>query len=196
MSTNSATPAAPRSRGRPRDPELRRRILRTAARLAADEGIDIGFDRIAQEAGASRTTLYRWWNGSRELLLDALLEAAAFSLETDPAASVPERLRAQVESAAAIFLDSETGAPLRALAAAALTRESGRVDFMEHWLGPRRDAARVLVVQGIADGTIVDDDPDTIIDVLFAPIYHRAFFTGQPLTDDYVDALMRRVVIG
>lgn len=198
VSSNSSTPTAagaptPRGRGRPRDTELRARILATAARLAADEGVDVGFDRIAQATGASRTTLYRWWRGPHEILLDALRDATAFSLENDPGADVLDRLHAQVESAAAVLTDDVTGGPLRALAAAALTRESARIDFMEHWLRPRRAAARALLVEGIAAGTIVDEDPDTLIDVLFGPIYHRALLTAMPLTADYVEALLRRV---
>lgn len=196
MFSNSTTPEAPpRGRGRPRDTALRQRILTTAARLAADEGIDIGFDRIAQAAGASRTTLYRWWRGPHELLLDALLDATAFSLESDPTAPVLDQLRAQVEGAAALLIDDITGAPLRALAAAALTRESAQIDFMAHWLRPRRDAAHALVVEGIAEGTIVDDDIDTLIDVLFAPVYHRALFTAMPLTEEYVAGLLRRITV-
>ena len=74
-----------------------------------------------------------------------------------------------------------------------LARESARIDFMEHWLRPRRAAARALLVEGIAAGTIVDEDPDTLIDVLFGPIYHRALLTAMPLTADYVEALLRRV---
>ncbi|WP_448256908.1 TetR/AcrR family transcriptional regulator C-terminal ligand-binding domain-containing protein [Microbacterium aurum] len=193
MSRNSATPAAPRGRGRPRDTALRQRILTAAARLAADEGIDVSFERIAHAAGASRTTLYRWWQGPHELLLDALLEATAFSLQHDAGTGTIDQLRGQVESAAAVLLDATTGAPLRALAAAALTREGARIDFWEHWLRPRRAAARELILAGIAEGTIADDDPDALIDVLFAPVYHRAFFTAMPLTDAYVDVLMRRI---
>lgn len=193
MSTNSASTPVRRGRGRPRDAELRRRILTTAARLASEEGIDVSFERIAQEVGASRTTLYRWWRGSRELLLDALLETAAFTLDTDDEAPIPEQLRAQVRSAAAVLLDEVTGAPLRALAATALTRESSRIDFVEHWLKPRRDRARPLIARGIADGTIVDDDPDLLIDVLFSPVYHRALFSRKPLDDAFVDGLLRRV---
>ena len=32
-----------------------------------------------------------------------------------------------------------------------------------------------------------------LVDVLFAPVYHRVFFTGQPLTEQFVAALIRRI---
>jgi len=40
---------------------------------------------------------------------------------------------------------------------------------------------------------IVDEDPELLIDLLFAPLYHRAFFTGAPIDDDLIDALLARV---
>lgn len=193
MSTNSTTTPGARGRGRPRDAQLRRRILASAARLAADEGIDVGFDRIAQDAGASRTTLYRWWATPHELLLDALLTGASFSPESDPTHPAIERLHAHLENTAATLIDDVTGAPLRALAAVAVGREDARVAFVEHWLAPRRDSARALVVEAIGDGAIVDDDPDAIVDMLLSPIYHRSWLLRLPLTDDVIDALLRRV---
>lgn len=193
VSSNSTTPAATRRRGRPRDTELRARILRAAAALAATDGVDVGFDRIAQAAGASRTTLYRWWRAPHELFLDALLDAVAFSLETDATAPVPVQLRMQVEAAAAILIDPPTGAPLRALAAAAAVDDEARADISARWFAPRRAAARALIERGIADGSIVAADADVLADVLFAPIYHRAFFTGQPLTEQFVASLVRLI---
>lgn len=191
--TNETSVEKPRRRGRPRNPELRRRILVAATRLAAESGVDVGFDSIAQAAGASRTTLYRWWSNPQELLLDALLDSVRFSMETDADTSTLARLRSQVELAAAVVIDPPTGAPLRALASAAMTREAAHAAFLQRWLAPRRAASRALIEQGIAEGTIVNEDPEVLIDVLFAPIYHRAFFTGGPLDDDLVDALIRRV---
>lgn len=155
--------------------------------------MDVGFDRIAQAAGASRTTLYRWWANPQELFLDALLDSVQFSLDTDEDAPTLARLRSQVELAAAVLIDPSTGAPLRALASAAMTSDATHTAFAQHWLEPRRTAARALIDHGIDEGVIVDEDPEVLIDVLFAPIYHRALFTGGPLDDDLVDALVRSI---
>lgn len=184
-------PAAPR--GRPRDPALRLRILEHAARIAAEQGVGVGFDAIARAAGASRTTLYRWWSSPEELFLDALLGSVRESIEPDEQSSVTERLRRQVELASVALVASPTGPPLRALAAAALTSDPAHAAFVHSWLAPRRAVARDLVEQGIAEGSIVDDDPEMLVDVLFAPIYHRVFFTGDAVDEQLVDALMRRV---
>lgn len=153
----------------------------------------MGFDGIARAAGTSRTTLYRWWHDPQELLLDALLESAGFSIDTDPGAPVLERLRSQARSAAAALADPPTGAPLRALAAGSLMSADSHAAFAEHWLAPRRAAARALIERGIEDGTIANEDPEVLTDVLFAPIYHRAFFTDGPLDHEVVDTLIRLI---
>jgi AcrR family transcriptional regulator len=191
VSTNS--PREGSHRGRPRDARLRQRILAAAAELVTSDGIDVGFDRIARAAGASRTTLYRWWSNPHELLLDALLEAVQFSIETEGPGSAIEKLRAQVAMAGQVLSDPVTGGPLRALAAGALADEDTRRRFQEHWLTPRRDAARLLVIQGIAEGSILERDPDFVVDVLFAPIYHRVYFTGGPVDEGLFDELIRLI---
>lgn len=184
---------AKRPRGRPRSVELRQRILAAASRLAAEAGGAVGFDRIAQAAGASRTTLYRWWTSPQELLLDALLEEVRSTIHIDDGVPVIAQLRSHIRMTATVLMDPPTGAPLRALASAALTRPDVHTAFVEHWFEPRREAARRLLERGIAEGVVVDEDPEVLIDVLFGPVYHRAFFTDGPLDDAFVDGLIRRV---
>ncbi|MCS5732005.1 TetR/AcrR family transcriptional regulator [Herbiconiux moechotypicola] len=182
---------APRVRGRPRSAELRKRILDAGARVVSETGADVGFEAIAQAAGASRTTLYRWWSSPEELLLDALLDSVQSSIAIAPDMPVLMQLRTHLDSAAAILTDPLTWAPLRALAAAALSKDAAHAAFYEHWLAPRRAAARTLIERGISDGTIIPANPDVHIDVLFAPLYHRALFTNGAISDNLVDELLR-----
>ena len=51
---------SPRGRGRPRDGEADRAILRAAAELLVGGGYDaFSLDRVATRAGVARTTVYR-----------------------------------------------------------------------------------------------------------------------------------------
>ena len=193
MSTNNQGEGG--RRGRPRDAALRQRILAAAAELATREGVDVGFDRSARAAGASRTALYRWCSSPHGLLLDALLEAVQFSHETEGPGAAIETLRAQVAMAGRVLSDPVTGGALRALAAGALVDEDAQRRFQEHWLTPRRDAARLLIVQGMPEGIILKRDPDFVVDVLFAPIYHRVYFTGQPVDEELFDELIRLIAV-
>lgn len=56
------------SRGRPPDPERRARILHAAAELFLDHGFaHTSMDRIAQEAGVSKQTVYAHFNSKEDL---------------------------------------------------------------------------------------------------------------------------------
>src|SRR4051794_13634914 len=69
------------TRGRPRDPELRRAILAAAMALIAEVGYDrMTVDAIAARSGVSKPTLYRRWShGKAELVADAIRERHAES---------------------------------------------------------------------------------------------------------------------
>lgn len=155
--------------------------------------MEVGFDSIAQASGASRTTLYRWWSSPQELLLDALLETVRPSIDVDEHAPVLPQLRSHLMLAARALVDPPTAAPLRVLASGALASETAHEAFVEHWLTPRRAAARALIERGIREGALIDEDPDAMADMLFGPIYHRVFFTGDAVSDAFIDSLIRRV---
>ena len=69
--------AAPR-RGRPRSERARAAILKAAADLLLDHGgARVSMDAVAERAGVSKATIYRWWRSKETLALDALLDWAA-----------------------------------------------------------------------------------------------------------------------
>jgi AcrR family transcriptional regulator len=63
------TKIEPRPRGRPRSEQARQEILETAYKLMRDKGFNVvGSHEIAQVAGVSSATLYRWWKSKEEIL--------------------------------------------------------------------------------------------------------------------------------
>ena len=62
----------------PRAVRSREAMLAAARRLLAEEGLDaVTHQRVAQEAGVGRATVYRHWPRTDQLLLDAMLDRAA-----------------------------------------------------------------------------------------------------------------------
>ncbi len=70
-----------RGRGRPRSEVSRQRILDAALETLEISGFTSSTtDSIAERAGASKATIYRWWPTKASLLAEALREAVAHDL--------------------------------------------------------------------------------------------------------------------
>lgn len=63
------------ARGRPRNPEIERRVLRAARVVFAERGwVGFGLSHVAREAGVGKSALYLRWDSPTELLMQALEE--------------------------------------------------------------------------------------------------------------------------
>src|SRR5436190_21601152 len=62
--------------GRPRSERCRRKILAAAEALLAEHGVaGMSVDAIAEVAGVSKATIYRWWPNKAAVVMEALLGA-------------------------------------------------------------------------------------------------------------------------
>jgi AcrR family transcriptional regulator len=60
-------------RGRPRSERASDAIFDAAAELLLEHGLDaVSMDAVAERAGVSKATIYRWWPTKETLALDAL----------------------------------------------------------------------------------------------------------------------------
>ncbi len=66
--------------------------------------------------------------------------------------------------------------------------------FRSHWVEPRRVEARKLLQQSIKKGEIrADLDPDTVLDMLYGPLYLRLLLKHAPLDENFVDTVFKVV---
>ena len=102
------TKIAPRPRGRPRSQQARHEILETAYNLLRDKGFNaVGSHEIAQAAGVSSATLYRWWKSKEEILFDACFEHMRPILAIPETGSGLMRLRRHVQRASDFLVYEE-----------------------------------------------------------------------------------------
>jgi AcrR family transcriptional regulator len=72
MHSDDDAPCAAR-RGRPRSEKARLAILEAAAELLLARGLSaVSMDAVAERAGVSKATIYRWWHTKEAIALDAL----------------------------------------------------------------------------------------------------------------------------
>lgn len=111
--------------GRSRQKLRTREHLLASARYLVGEGMPLTVDAVAERAGVSRATAYRYFPDQRALLAAAHPETRATSLLTDPDETDPVRRLADVVSAfTALVADTEV--QQRTMLRLSLSDEPGR----------------------------------------------------------------------
>ncbi|HEV2739022.1 MAG TPA: TetR/AcrR family transcriptional regulator [Candidatus Elarobacter sp.] len=199
------TPASPdgagaaRSAGRPRSSLVTETILRTALALAQSDGCeDLTVEKVAEQAGVAKTTLYRRWPNVWAIVLDAFLADVLAVNEAWMTGTARESFTTALKNHVRIF-DERRGPLLARIIARGHLDENLMEAVQARWIQPIRKAARSVVRQGIASGELIDGlDPDLFLDMLFGPLYHRLLVTNnrETLTSAHIDALIDSVFRG
>src|SRR5436305_2590969 len=94
--------------GRPRDEEVRKRILGSAAQLLEKKAFDdITVDAIAEKSGSCKATVYRWWPNKAAVLIEAFREKIAIALPRPDSGDFREDIRQQLHSFTKIILGGQ-----------------------------------------------------------------------------------------
>jgi AcrR family transcriptional regulator len=190
------TEVAPR-RGRPRSERARQAILAAAMELLLEQGLRaMSMDEVAERAGVSKATIYRWWDSKDLLALDALsAEWAAPGRAERDTGSLRGDLLAQLRPWLRQLNEKPFGRVIAGLVAHAQTDPEFAVLYREHFVQPRRDATRPMLLRAIERGEIAaDTDLDVTLDLLYGPIYHRLLHGHAPLNDRFVQQVVDAVI--
>jgi len=155
MSTTSAAP------GRPRDPEVDRRIARAALDVFGELGwAGFAMETVAKRAGVGKASLYLRWSSKEALLTDALSTGLLKVSDVDTGT-----LPGDLVDLATQMLDLYAGPTSRA--ALRLSLEAGAIPGVgENYEAMRRAetrAARAIVRRGIARGELPDGTSVTLL---------------------------------
>jgi AcrR family transcriptional regulator len=183
--------------GRPRDPRIDLLVLQTAAKLVLTHGLRaVSIDSIAAAAGVGRMTIYRRWPNKAAIVMDAFVAMVDPTTLFAPAANYLESIRLQMRTMTQA-LRGKDGALLRILLAEAQHCPDVAEALKERWTMPRRRMAIAYFQQGIREGWLRPDvDPNTMIDLLYAPLYYRLQMGTGPLTDAYADQVFEQAMRG
>ena len=189
-----------RPRGRPRSEAAQTAILSAAMALLLDQGLHaMSMDDVAEQAGVSKATIYRWWASKELLALDALATewATPSSTKQRDTGSLRGDLLAHLRPWIRQVNEKPYGRVIAGLVAQAQTDPDFATLYRENFVQPRRDAMRPVLLRAIARGEIAPDtDLEVSLDLLYGPLYHRLLHRHAPLTDRFTQQVVDVVIKG
>ncbi|MFF5406921.1 TetR/AcrR family transcriptional regulator C-terminal ligand-binding domain-containing protein [Streptomyces misionensis] len=190
---------SPRPRGRGRRPadEVRADVLEAVGRLMLSEGMaDLTFERVAKAAGVSKTTLYKWWQSPGALALDGYFHAVRATLSFPDTGNVREDLRDQLHHHRQVMAGPGGRALLELIGASQTDPDLARA-YRALYSSGRRELAYQRLTRAKEQGQIREDvDVRVLVDQLWGAVYHRSLIPDEPVTPEFVDALVDNLFDG
>jgi AcrR family transcriptional regulator len=184
--------------GRPRSERARQAILQAAADLLLDEGgARVSMDAVAERAGVSKTTIYRWWPSKEMLALDALLDWAAVGSAPRDTGSLRGDMLALIRP----WVEEIGRRPFGRVIAGLLVQSHADPQiaqaYRSRFVRLRREPMRAALERAIARGeTRPDLDLDVALDLIYGPLYHRLLHGHAPLTGRFAEDVVDGVLAG
>ena len=187
----------PRRGRRPAD-EVREEVLQAAGELLFADGMS-GFtiEKVAALSGASKMTIYKWWPSKGALALDGYFRKVEPELGFPDTGEIERDLRAQLHAFLGVIRDTVGGGIIGELIGQAQLDPDLKAAFLQRYSGPRRALAVAALRRAQERGQLdANVDPEVVVDQLWGACYHRLLVSDQPLTADFVDALLANVLRG
>jgi AcrR family transcriptional regulator len=192
--------AEARGRGRPRSEKAQKAILAAAIDLLLEHGLHaMSMDAVAERAGVSKATIYRWWPSKELLALDAL--ATEWQVTAPDATRDTGSLRGDLLARLRPWLrqlrDKPYGRVVAGLVATAQADAEFAGLYLERFVRPRRDALRPVLLRAIERGEIpANIELEVALDLIYGPIYHRMLHSHAPLDERFARNLVDTIIAG
>lgn len=187
----------PRRGRRPAD-EVREEVLQASGELLFADGMS-GFtiEKVAALSGASKMTIYKWWPSKGALALDGYFRKVEPELGFPDTGEIERDLRVQLRAFLGVIRDTVGGGIIGELIGQAQLDPDLKAAFLQRYSGPRRALAVAALRRAQERGQLdAATDPEVVVDQLWGACYHRLLVPDQPLTADFVDALLANVLWG
>lgn len=185
-----------------RSEESRQAILNATMRLLADgEGgglsvQQLSIERIAREAGVSKTTIYRWWPNKAAVVIDTFLENHILATPEREDLPALDALREHLKSLAGLYSGHE-GRLMAQLIAESQYDAGTLKEFKDRFWRPRRVVTNRIIQRAMDEGSIRSDfTTDEIANRTYSPIYFALLFQEGSLSPEAVESHFRLVLEG
>ena len=181
-----------RGRGRRPAAEAREEILVAAAELLFADGMGaFTIEKVANRSGASKMTIYKWWPSKGTLALDGYFHKVEPELVFPDTGDIEADIRSQLHAFLRVLLGSPAGRVIAELIGQAQSDPELKAGYLQRYSSPRRALAVAAMEKAKERGQLrASLDPETVVDQLWGACYHRLLLPDQPLTHEFVDALV------
>jgi AcrR family transcriptional regulator len=180
----------PRTRPGGRSARVRSAVLRaTLEELAAVGYASFGIEGVAKRAGVHKTTVYRRWRNSENLLLEAMLEHWRAHVPIPDTGALRSDLLAYGKAVVAGLRDPEIEAVTRAVASIG-DPESPLTTAGHAFWAARLDLASQIVDRAVARKEVSPGvEPRIVIEAVIGPVYFRLLLSSEKLDRRFLEQL-------
>jgi AcrR family transcriptional regulator len=186
-----------RGPGRPRDEEARKRLLKAASDLLEEVGFgSVTVDLIAERAGASKATVYRWWPDKASVLIEAFRDAVSPNFPFSDTGSLARDIKNQL-CRFSRFLQTGRGRLLVAFVVGAQGDREVAAALRDYWIAPLRKRGTAVLDGYRKRGELPDGiDLDLVQDMMYAPLYYNLLTGYSSITEEYAEMLTETLLKG
>jgi AcrR family transcriptional regulator len=186
-----------RGRGRHRSVEAEASILKAALYLLERKSLrEVTTDAIAQRAGVSKATIYKWWPKKSMVALDAYLGGLNARVVIPDTGSAIIDFSQQLQSVIS-FYKSSLGRLFCQFIAEGQSDPRFLALFRDRFLYARRDAARIMWKRGVLRGEIREDlDSEIVLDLIYGPMVFRLLAGHGSLCEQDSEAMVEAIFSG
>ena len=187
----------PKRRGRQRSVEAESAILQATVELLSKQPLGkVTAEAIANKAGVSKATIYKWWPNKNLVALDAFSARLKTDLPIPNTGSAKEDFTRHLRDAMA-FYKGPMGMMLRQFLAEGQSDPDFLELFRERCLKPRRDSLLAIWQRGVERGEVRREvDGELVLDLIFGPMVYRILAGHGPLDEKQATAIIDTVFRG
>ncbi|WP_371537625.1 TetR/AcrR family transcriptional regulator [Streptomyces sp. NBC_00466] len=176
-----------------RSEKARFAVLEAADDLLAEKGFaGVTMEGIATRAGVAKQTIYRWWSTKTDVLMDAFLQDVAEEPPSPDHGDVARDLSDHLGRLGHFLSGTDPGAVFKALMAQTQHDPAFAKDFRARYLDEQRRRDQLPLERAVRRGELPADlDVAAETDQIVGPLYYRVLVTGEPISRDFTDRLVR-----
>jgi AcrR family transcriptional regulator len=165
----------------------------SAVLALAEEAGSAGFtmDELADRAGVSKRTIYRWWSGRSAVLVEALLASADRGVTRQHTGDLRTDLLTFTRTTYDTAGRQPVAGALRLIMAEGLAGGPAETTLREFVA-----ARRAVLLAFLAEYDLAGRDPELIADTLFGVLWYRVLLGHAPLSGADAEAVVNEVLGG